>query len=108
MDSFQAELVISIQEVISLSAAATTNSDNHELCAIRLEILAESTLTHEDIPLEAVDLINKAIHLLCGSQDARIFDHEPYVSPSDSNIRARGRPKYYISEEQLMFFKGRK
>ena len=57
MDSFGKELVIAL-------LAETNSSDNHELCAMRLQILGENALAHLDIPLEAVDMINNAIHLL--------------------------------------------
>lgn len=104
MESFRTELVNAIQEVISLLSDAPSR-DSRELCAMRLEILAENSLVHQDIPLEAVDMLNKAIHTLKETFERL---HEPYQATLDQNTRRSiGRPKYYISEEQLTFFRGK-
>ena len=103
MESFRTELVNAIEDVISM-LTDTPSRDSRELCAMRLEILAENALVHQDIPLEAVDMINKAIHTLKETFE-RI--HEPYQASLDQTTRSIGRPKYSISEEQLTFFRGK-
>ena len=104
MESFKTEPVNAIEDVISM-LTDTPGRDSRELCAMRLEILAENALVHQDIPLEAVDMINKAIHTLKETFE-RI--HEPYQASLDQTTRRSiGRPKYSISEEQLTFFRGK-
>ena len=59
-----------------------------------------------DIPLGAVDLINQArTHL-----NANLHQQQPfrgYEAPAVSEAGRRGRPKFAISEKQLLFFRGK-
>ena len=72
---------------------------------MRLEILAEYALVHQEIPLEAVDMINKAIHTLQSTFERL---HGPYQASLDQpTTRSIGCPKNSISEEQLTFFRGK-
>ena len=70
--------------------------------SLRLESLSEAALLNGDISLEVIDLMNQARQRLNSS-----------VSPGYSSYRVpvfregrRGRPKFQISEDQLLFFKG--
>ena len=87
MESFRTELVNAIEDVISMLTDVPSR-DSRELCAMRLEILAENALLHQDIPLEAVDMINKAIHTLKETFE-RI--HEPYQASLDQTTEKKYR-----------------
>ena len=59
---------------------------------MRLEILAENTLVHQDIPLESVDMIDKAIHTLKETFERM---HKPYQALLDQTTKRSIRhPKY--------------
>ena len=62
MEEFKAELLNKIQEVISMLNEKKSCNDL-ELCAMRLGVLDESAMGNDAILLEAVDAINKAVHL---------------------------------------------
>jgi hypothetical protein len=105
MDSFTSELVNAIKEVIYM-LSEMTSYDDRELCAMRLEVLAENSLTHDVIPLEVVDHINEAVQLLKRGLGME-RRYEPYQAPSDGTVTRRGRPRFSITQEQLIFFKGK-
>lgn len=84
----------------------STSHGDLEVCAMRLEVLAENTFHCDVVPLEAVDMLNQAIHLLKSSLNMG-RRYEPYQAQSESNVRRRGRPKCSITEEQLIFFRGK-
>ena len=106
MADFKEELINGIEAVIRLLSVASRR-DDHELCIVRLEILGESAMTHDGIPLEAVDLLIQALNTIKSrlGHEAEM-NYAPYVAPTTSNDGRRGRPKFAISEEQLWFFKG--
>ena len=69
-------------------------------------MLAESAMGNDVIPLEAVDAINKAVHLLRSSMNV-VTRYDPYQAQLANDERKRGRPKYNIAEDQLNFFQGK-
>ena len=75
------------------------NPDDRELCVTRLEVLAENTLHYDGIPLEAVDGINKAVHLLKSSLNLE-RRHDPYHTYNNifSKVRyvVQGKLKYLL------------
>jgi hypothetical protein len=104
----QSELSDAIKQIIAslsvIQTGAEENSYTLQMCALRLEVLAEASLATIDVPLEVADLLNSArAHIkVCDSSRSGFI---PYEAPLASN-RERGRPKFVISEEQLMFFIG--
>lgn len=99
------ELRNEVVEVVNRLVDGTSRHADRELCVTRLKVLAESALTHESIPLDLVDLLHQAINILkkkVGLSD----DFHSYAAPVESQ-RRQGRPKFVISEEQLLFFRGR-
>ena len=105
MEEFKAELLNGIQEVISMLNEKKSCNDL-ELCAMRLEVLAESAMGNHAIPLEAVDAINKAVHLLRSTING-VTRYDPYQAQLEHDERKRERPKYNITEDQLNFFRGK-
>jgi hypothetical protein len=103
------ELSDAISQIInSLSAIQIANQENPytlQTCALRLEVLAETSLTTVDIPLEVVDLLNCARTYIKNVCDPSTSGFISYEAPLNRNGE-RGRPKFVISEEQLVFFKG--
>ena len=73
---------------------------------LRLEVLAESAMSNDAIPLEALHAINKAVHLLQSSING-VTRYDPYQAQFENDERKRGRPKYNITEDQLNFFRGK-
>lgn len=104
MEDFKEQLVNAIQEVIEMLSERTSH-DDREVCAMRLEVLAENALQYDVIPLQAVDGINHAVHLLKNSLNMEIRC-DPYQAQFESTVR-QGRPKFSITEEQLIFFRGK-
>lgn len=104
MEEFKAELLNGIQVISMLNEKKSCN--DLELCAMRLEVLAESAMGNDAIPLEAVDAINKAVHLLRSSMNV-VTRYDPYQAQLANDERKRGRPKYNIAEDQLNFFQGK-
>ena len=105
MEEFRDQLVNGIQEVITMLSKKESYTDL-ELCAMRLEVLAESAMGNDAIPLEAVDAINKAVHLLRRSING-VTRYDSYQAQLENDERKRGRPKYNITEDQLNFFRGK-
>ena len=101
------ELANAIRQIIErLSDAGTAGVDNNytmQTLALRLEVLAETSLINADIPLEVIDLLNSARTLIQvnGSSTSEFISYE---APRIRNGE-RGRPKFIITEEQLVFFK---
>ncbi len=105
MEEFKVQLVNALQDIIH-TLSQRTNYNDREVCAMRLELLAESAFSNDAIPLEAVDGINEAAHLLKSSLNIATR-YNPYQAQLESNARKQGRPKYFITEEQLIFFRGK-
>ena len=68
MDTFKAEIVRTIEEVICILSATSTFADQ-EMCALRLEMLTENAMTAECIPLKAVDLLIQAVNIHCWKRE---------------------------------------
>ena len=104
MDELRTEIENAIAEVINTLSLPVGNQDL-DLCVTRLEVLAENALSCDGIPLEVVDLLNQAVSVL--KRNSRMErSHDSYQAPLLSNERNRGRPKFAITEDQLLFFKG--
>ena len=105
MEKFKAELLNGIQEVIS-TLNENKNCNDLELCAMRLEVLAESALGNDVIPPEAVDPINKVVHLLRSCVNV-VTRYDQYQAQLGNDEQKQGCPKYNITEDRLNFFQGK-
>ena len=103
MDEYRSELRAAFEELIVLLQESSSGG-NRELCCVRLEILAENALLVESIPLEIVDVLTQAIAALKNKNDVE-KEFASYEAPAEIQ-GGRGRPKFSISEEQLVFFRG--
>ena len=103
MDQFVTELRNGVMEVADILSGNLVH-ENRELCVTRLEVMAESVLSHESISLDIVDMLNEVINIL-KKQAGLEGDFHSYEAPVRRK-ETRGRPKFIISEEQLLFFKG--
>ncbi len=73
---------------------------------VHMVYLFENALGDEAIPLETVDLINQAVNAI--KRNNRVEqNYEPYSASLFHNERRAGRPKFHITEDQLIFFKGK-
>ncbi|XP_028406849.1 uncharacterized protein LOC114529291 [Dendronephthya gigantea] len=91
----------SLQEIDSL---LTENmQENCNMCMRRLGVLAEEAMRCDSIDIGIVEELNRAKNQLI-SESQWSERHCPYQAPLETNAR-RGRPKFFISEEQLCFFK---
>lgn len=77
-----------------------------EPTAMRLESLIETALLNGDISLESVDLMNQARQQLTTASYGETSSFTSYQAPIQSGEGRRGRPKFVIPEQQLVFFKG--
>ena len=103
MDQLKTELVNAISEVIHVLSLLVEHQDL-ELCVTRVEVLAESALNCEGISLE--DFLNQAVNLLKRDIPTE-RTYESYQAPLLQNESRRGMPKFSITEDQLLFFKGK-
>ena len=103
MDQFVTELRNGVMEVADIVSGNLLH-ENRELCVTRLEVMAVCALSHESISLDIVDMLNEVINIL-KKQAGLEGDFHSYEAPVRRN-ETRGRPKFIISEEQLLFFKG--
>jgi hypothetical protein len=88
MEEIAAKLIHATQDVIRMLGERTSR-DDREVCAMRLEILAENAFCYDIIPLEAVDVINHAVHLLKSSLNMQ-RRYDPYQAQLESTVRRRG------------------
>lgn len=77
-----------------------------EPTAMRLESLIETALLNGDISIESVDLMNQARQQLTQASYGETSSFTSYQAPIQSGEGRRGRPKFVIPEQQLVFFKG--
>lgn len=77
-----------------------------EPTAMRLLSLIETALLNGDISLESVDLMNQARQQLTPASYGETSSFTSYQAPIQSGEGRRGRPKFVIPEQQLVFFKG--
>ena len=75
-----------------------------EPTAMRLESLIETALLNGDISLESVDLMNQARQQLMMASHSEPSSFTSYQAPIQSGEGRRGRPKFDIPEQQLLFF----
>ncbi|XP_068689842.1 uncharacterized protein [Montipora foliosa] len=74
------------------------------MLSLRLTVLCEAALVNGDVSLEIIDLMDQARRLLnVALEDQRSF--RGYEAKAVNKGGRRGRPKFSISEEQLVFFK---
>jgi len=86
-----------------------SGSNNTDSVALRLEAVVEAALLNGNISLEVCDLINQARQLLQKEFETCDNACEPassYQAPVAREVGHTGRPKFIISEQQLLFFKG--
>lgn len=103
---FRQHLDTALKEIIRDLQQGGHRGCHSETTGLRLEVLYETALINEDISLEAIDLINEARkHLNVTSYQQQPF--RGYEAPEASEEGRRGRPKFAISEQQLLFFRGK-
>ena len=104
MDEFKTQLINALEDVVQTLGVAR-NTVDFEWYVRRLQVLAESALSQESIPLDVVDRLNEAANHLksCIREED---SHVPYQAPIVFNEGRRGRPRFFISEDQLVFFRG--
>ena len=102
--SMQTAMVNAINEVINTLHSPVPHED-FQWCIMRLEVVSENALGDEAMPLEAADSINQAINTLKRNNEME-RDYEPYSASQIHDERRPGRPKFQITEDQLLFFKG--
>ncbi|KAJ7379552.1 hypothetical protein OS493_015347 [Desmophyllum pertusum] len=101
---FRQHLDTALKEIIRDLQQGGHRGCHSETTGLRLEVLYETALINEDISLEAIDLINEARkHLNVTSYQQQPF--RGYEAPEASEEGRRGRPKFAISEQQLLFFR---
>ena len=76
--------------------------ENRELCLRRLEVLAEQAMRCDGVNLNIVDLLNQAKNII-RRDTASNDDYCSYQTPQEITGR-RGRPRFFIAEEQLHLF----
>ena len=97
---FRRELANSLNEIIGGLEGA-----DQRTAILRLEVLYETALIDGDVPLDAIDLIDQARKQLVANQNFQQPFHG-YQAPLLTGDGRRGRPKFSISEEQILFFRG--
>ena len=99
-------MLISLNEALleleGVGGGGQLPADDSGQISLRLESLSEAALLNGDISLEVIDLMNQARQQLNSSVSP---GYSSYTAPVLREGR-RGRPKFQISEEQLLFFKG--
>ena len=96
---FRQHLSDSLNEIIEYIQEGGNRGGDLENTVLRLEVLYEAALVNGDIPLDAVDLINQA--------RTQQQPFRGYEAPAVSEAGRRGRPKFAISEKQLLLFRGK-
>ena len=76
--------------------------ENRELCLRRLEVLAEQAMRCDGISLNIIDQLNQAKNLIMRDTVSN-NEYCPYQTLQEV-IGRRGRPRFFIAEEQLHFF----
>ena len=65
MDQFVTELRNGVMEAVADIRSGNLVNENRELCVTRLEVMAESALSHESIlSLDIVEMLNEVINIL--------------------------------------------
>lgn len=94
-----------LSEVIAdIEASGESRVADGSCISLRLETLSETALLNGDIPMEVIDLLNHARQKLNKTMEPSPYSsYRAPVLPSQGH---RGRPKFDITEDQLLFFKG--
>ena len=99
------QLLTALHQIIAdLETVGDDTIPDMGLVGLKLETLGEAALLNGDISLLAIDLINQA-RQSCISSGA-YSSYRSYEAPVLRQEGRRGRPKFDIKEEQLLFFKG--
>ena len=103
---FQQQLALELKAIIE-DLERGDRGRGSEPTAMRLESLIETALLNGEISLESVDLMNQARQqLLTASYGEPSSSFTSYQAPIQTGEGWRGRPKFVIPEQQLVFFKG--
>ena len=96
--------MISLNETVLELEGIAGDAGKADQISLRLESLSEAALLNGDISLEVIDLMNQARQRLSNSSASPSYSS--YTAPVYGEEGRRGRPRFHISEEQLLFFKG--
>ena len=91
------------QVVTDLKEVGSTHLPDSGQISLTLEALSEAALLNSDILLEVIDLMNQSRQQL---QDIVSPSYRSYRAPIVREEGQHGRPKFHISEEHLLYFKG--
>ncbi|XP_068692194.1 uncharacterized protein [Montipora foliosa] len=98
------QLLTALHQIIAdLETVGGDTIPDMGLVGLKLETLGEAALLNGDNCLVAIDLINQA-RQLCVSSGA-YSSYRSYEAPVLRQEGRRGRPKFDITEEQLLFFR---
>ena len=105
---FRQYLLDSLIEIIgNLKESGRLGHGSENMLRKRLTVLCEAALVNGDVSLEIIDFMDQARRLLnVALEDQRSF--RGYEALAVNKGVRRGRPKFSISEEQLVFFEGSK
>ena len=99
------QLLTALHQIIAdLETVVDDTISDMGLVGLKLETLGEAALLNGDISLLGIDLINQARRLCIGS--GAYSSYRSYEAPVLRQEGRRGRPKFDITEEQLLFFRG--
>ena len=102
---FRQHLLDAVNEIIANLEEGGHHGRDSQQISLRLTVLCEAALMNGDISLEIIDLMDQARRLVnVTSEQQRSFDG--YEAPAVNEEGRRGRPKFAVSEQQLLFFKG--
>lgn len=104
MEQVRAEMINAVEDIIGMIHPHAHHHDL-ELCERRLEVLAENALNYREIPLEIVNLLSQALNNLRKTMQTK-RSYQPYAASLVHNERRPGRPRFEITEDQLIFFHG--
>ena len=93
---FRRELSNSLNEIVN-----GLEGSDQQTVILRLEVLYETAWINGDVPLGAIDLIDQARKQLIANENFQQPFHS-YQAPLLTGDGRRGRPKFSISEEQLL------
>ena len=99
------QLLTALHQIIAdLETVGGDTIPDMGLVGLKLETLGDAALLNGDISLLEIDLINQARQLFISS--GANSSYRFYEAPVLRLESRRGRPKFDITEEQLLFFRG--